>query len=512
MTEFENTKSGADVQQPARGSSQPASGKPESAIICWGGDVNLGRRQHYRTEEIGVHNVLDLPAMRTADLRIVNLECVVSTCGQFGIDKGESGPFYYRARPEMLHILRAAGIDVVAVANNHSGDYGREALIEQGKWLDTFAIKHAGAGNNIHEAFEPCYAQAGPYRIAFFSFDTTQHRFAATENAAGIAYLDIQKPDLWRRTLEKRILEARGNADLVLIALHWGKNFAARPTEAEIALGHTIIDLGADAVLGSSAHILQGTEIYKGKPIIYDAGNLLFDSIQGEYDTGVFRLHVDSEGVYRVQFAPARARFGHTHELPQAEAAKISENFAALCSELGSAVELEDDGSATLTIRECCSPPRQPESAVSREPFVSDDAIASALATIGVRNEWIAREVPADARLDNPIRLGPLVLLGLRCSTRKLTGRAMLWVESFWICLETPTANWRLDIRAVSNDRATPVVWGGGMDHDPCDWMLPTTRWQPRQIYRDYVGLRPPASNSLRNAQLDIEVGLVNPL
>ena len=55
---------------------------------------------------------------------MANLECVVAISGEQGIDKEEGGPFYYRARPEMIKILTAAGIDLLATANNHCGDYG----------------------------------------------------------------------------------------------------------------------------------------------------------------------------------------------------------------------------------------------------------------------------------------------------------------------------------------------------------------------------------------------------
>ncbi|WP_161939562.1 CapA family protein [Paramesorhizobium deserti] len=482
----------------------------KDVLIAWGGDVNLGRGQHYITNEIGIDNVLNIAALREADLSIVNLECVVSTLGTAGVEKGESGPYYYRARPEMLQVLRQAGIHMVAVANNHSGDYGSEALMEQSRWLTTFGLKFAGSGHNISEAFSPAYSQAGPFRVAMFSIDATQRHFAATDNSAGIAYLDMKRPGLWLETLTPLISEARSNADIVLVAVHWGKNWATIPDDAEIAVGHAIIDAGADAILGASAHVLQGIEVYKGKPIIHDAGNLLFDSKRPERGAGVFRLHVDRKGIRAVSFVPVRVAFGRSYELRQNEAIKVSAAYRDLCLQLGTDIALEENGWATLIIRESAGYPLKKSTPTSMRHVISEDAAVSALAAIGIRDEWTATDIPVDARLSEPICIGPLALLGFRCKPRNLSGRAMLWVESFWTCDEKLTADWRLDIRAISTDKGSSVVWGAGMDHDPCDWMLPTSRWQPQQVYRDYFALRPPASKTLRNTDLVIEICLIN--
>lgn len=478
-------------------------------VICWGGDVNLGRRQHYRTEEIGVENVLDIPALKTADLSIVNLECVVSTKGEAGREKGEAGPYYYRARPEMLHVLRRAGIDAVAVANNHSGDYGNEALLEQEHWLRSFGLKFAGSGRNLSEALRPAYLQAGPFTVALFSIDATQHRFAATEQSAGIAYLDLKNPKRWRQSLEMRIAEARTKAEIVLVAVHWGKNWASTPDEAEVTVGHVIIDAGADAVLGTSAHVLQGVEIYQGKPIIHDAGDLLFDSKLPDRNAGIFKLRLDRNGIYAVDFVPVHVGFGKSHELPRDQAGMVNAAYRDLCFQLGSTVTLGEDGSARLELRKYNGQATGLDEQLSATPVLSEDAIASALSAINCRDEWVVADVPVDALLEEPLRIGPLTLLGLRCKPRNLTGRAMIWVESFWACDQSLTTDWRLDIRAVTNDKGAPVVWGAGMDHDPCDWMLPTSRWVPGLIYRDYFGLRPPASKVLRNAALEVEIRLL---
>jgi len=241
-------------------------------VVAWGGDVNLGRRQHYLSAENPGTLALDVAALRQADVAIVNLECVVATQGEQGFDKGEGGPFYYRGRPDMLPVLLDAGIDAVAVANNHTGDYGLDALLEQAQWLERAGLAHAGSGHDTAEAFRPMVLRAGDLDVAVFSIDATQYRYAAQEKRPGIAYLDIKQHGTWRARLEPLFSQARQNGQVVLVAMHWGDNWAAIPSEDKIAAGHALIDAGADAVMGASAHGLQGIDTYRGKPVIHDAG------------------------------------------------------------------------------------------------------------------------------------------------------------------------------------------------------------------------------------------------
>lgn len=114
----------------------------------------------------------------------------------------------------------------------------------------------------------------GDLKAAIFSVDATQHRFAATEDTAGSAYLSLSNPQAWLDMLAPRINDARKQAHVVLVAVHWGDNLRAEPSVDEVAVGHAIIEAGADAVLGASAHLLQAVEIYNGRPIIHDAGDL----------------------------------------------------------------------------------------------------------------------------------------------------------------------------------------------------------------------------------------------
>lgn len=484
-------------------------GSRERAVIAWGGDVNLGRRQHYRTSELGAGNVLNIPALKEADLSIVNLECVVATQGEQGVRKGEGGPYYYRARPEMLKVLLEAGVDVVATANNHSGDYGPQALLEQRLWLDATGIAHAGTGTDRESAFAATVRRAKNLNVAVFSVDATQHRFAAAAGTPGGAYLPLENANDWYAEFAPRIAAVRAQAHLVFVAVHWGANFAPEPSAAQRAAAHALVEAGADAVLGASAHVVQGIEIHKNRPIIYDAGDLLFDSIRREpRKSGVFRLECDHTGVTSLTFTPVAVGFAQTAQLKGDDARAASERFSQRCAVLGTAVSVNQAGQACITL----SPPARDRITPVPAPRVRPDPHVAALA-----HDFLAAHakrhtvdtVPDDARIE-PCDIGPLTLLGFRVTPQTITHRRMLWVETFWQCHAPMQDDLRIDIRAVPMRESTMPAWGQAMDHDPCDWMMPTSRWVPGVIYRDYYGLRPPYLKDLQNVDLHVTIRLVS--
>ncbi|WGL16535.1 CapA family protein [Microbulbifer bruguierae] len=478
------------------------------ATFAWGGDVNLGRRQHYRMEELGEEQVLGrLPALSSADLSVVNLECVVATTGEQGIDKGESAPYYYRARPEMLKLLCRAGIDAVTTANNHSGDYGCQALLEQGFWLNAIGIGHTGSGVNLEAALKPIIRAAGDLNIAIFSLDATQKHFAAGARQPGIAHLPIRSPQEWEALLRPRIAIARQRAHAVLVAVHWGDHRQQAPDQQQIDAGHSIIDAGADAVLGTGTHDLRGIEIYRHKPIIHDAGDLLFDAVRNDLkDSGIFRLELGQNGVEGVRYFPVGVGFGFSRQLTGDDAHRATERYRQRCLQLRSDLQLQEDGSGYLPL----TPPRFSYFPIDPAPKTILKPELLNQFKRPPNPDWIAVEVPVDAQIE-PQEFGPLHLLGIRYSPDLIEQRQLFFVETFWTLREEVTGNLRLDIRAVPIQQTTMPEWGKSMDHEPCDWQVPTSRWQPGVIYRDYYALRPPLFDQLRNIDLQLEIGIIGP-
>ncbi len=473
--------------------------------IVWGGDVNLGRRQHYVSKNMGVENAIQTNILNKADLSIINLECVVSVLRQQGVNKGEGGPYYYRARPEMVKILTESGVDVVTCANNHSGDYGMDALAQQEELLKEVGIECVGAGKTLEEALLPRYIDLDGVKVAIFASDTTMKYFAASSKSAGISYIPVTETETWIKRYKKPLIEAKANADIILFAIHWGANEREEPIEAERRLGRILIDLGVDAVLGTSAHKLQGTEIYKGKPIIYDAGDLLLDSIGRVRDTGLFEMQVSEKGVHSVVFHPLVQKFGHTITPNLQTKISISERYAEKCLKLNNKVTINTkDGVCSLLDANITTNKKL-------LPFIKDKYDLEVLNQSKYKTlpkDLIVDEVPTDAKIP-PISFGSLKLVGVRIYPKVITQRTMLWVESYWECVESVDTDLCIDFQAHPAFNSEMSPWGVGMHHELCDWQIPTSQCKVGKIYRDYYGLRPSYMAAWDNVPLVLKVRLL---
>lgn len=272
------------------------------------GDVMLGRLMDDVLQRMGPRYPWGntLPLLRRADLTLVNLECVIATSGS----PWDLWPkaFHFRAGPIALEALRQASVDFASLANNHVLDYGEEALLEMLDRLDSAGIAHAGAGRNLVEAARPAFLQAGELRVAILAFTDNEPGWAATEDRPGINYLPANTEPESLDRVRGEIATARHDADLVVVSNHWGPNMRLRPTERFRRLAHAVIEAGADLYIGHSAHVLQGVEVYRGKLIIYDAGDFVDDySVDPELHndwSALFRCTAQRSGVVYAELIP----------------------------------------------------------------------------------------------------------------------------------------------------------------------------------------------------------------
>lgn len=236
--------------------------------------------------------------LNTADIRIGNLECVAATTGKADPAK----PFSFRAHPRVLPVLRRH-FDAVALANNHSGDFGVDAFAQMLSLLKESGIKYFGGGLNLAEAHKPLIFHKHGLKIALLGYNEFFPRsFEADYDQPGIAWSEDEQVQL-------DIVQARSvsHADLVIPVMHWGLEHEPYASERQQQLARLMIDAGADAVVGGHPHVTQNIEIYKGRPIIYSLGNFLFDGFKDEdNNTGWFlRLELDRAGIRRSEIHTA---------------------------------------------------------------------------------------------------------------------------------------------------------------------------------------------------------------
>ncbi|MET3132094.1 poly-gamma-glutamate capsule biosynthesis protein CapA/YwtB (metallophosphatase superfamily) [Oxalobacteraceae bacterium GrIS 1.11] len=246
-----------------------------------------------------------------ADIRVGNLECVVATKGTPEPDK----PYTFRAHPRTLTVLKRH-FDALALANNHSGDYGPVAFGEMLDLLDARGIAYFGGGRDLAGAHQALLIERKGLRIALLSYNEFFPRsFEADFDKPGIAWSEDEQVRL-------DIGKARSlyHADLVIPVMHWGWEYEPTASARQRQLARLMIDAGADAVVGGHPHVLQDVEQYKGKPIIYSLGNFLFNGFDGpEKNTGwLLRMELDREGVRAWRSYTTRIdREGVPHPAPQ---------------------------------------------------------------------------------------------------------------------------------------------------------------------------------------------------
>lgn len=228
-------------------------------------DVNASRElgfvsyaERYGTDWF-FDNVRDI--FEEDDLTIVNFEGTLSDRGERQIKQ-----FAFRGDPEYVNALSDSSVEAANLANNHSMDYGEISLVDTKKYLDEKGILHCRGEEDV------AITEINGIKVGL----------------VGINYLN----DIMRTELEDAITKAKDmGAELVILSIHWGVEKATAPNEDQKQAARTAIECGADLVIGTHPHVLQGFEKYKGRYICYSLGNFSFggNNAPSDMDTAIFR-------------------------------------------------------------------------------------------------------------------------------------------------------------------------------------------------------------------------------
>jgi poly-gamma-glutamate synthesis protein (capsule biosynthesis protein) len=233
--------------------------------------------------------------MNKTDLMVANSEFTISDRGTPMKNK----IYTFKALPNRVKIYDEMGIDLITLANNHVFDFGEEAFMDMMDILDEKKLPHIGAGRNKEEAIKPYYFIINGYKIGFVNA-TRAEKYILTPEA------EENSPGVFRcydptQFIEK-IKETKEKSDYVIALIHWGKEDTHELEQVQIETGKLYIDAGADALIGSHAHVLQGIEFYNEKPIIYNLGDFIFNRETKE--TGIFNINISNDGNLTYSFIP----------------------------------------------------------------------------------------------------------------------------------------------------------------------------------------------------------------
>ena len=283
--------------------------------------------------------------LKKADLRLGNLESVLSRAGRVYVEK----EYTLRADPEAVAALRAGGFNVVSLANNHAMDYGWPPLKETLDLLDREGIAHCGAGADLAAARAPALLTVNGLRLAFLAYSLTYPKeFYATSSRPGTA------PG-YEAYLRADIPAAKAQADLVVVFFHWSGEGLNYPRDYQRRLGRLAVDLGAALVLGHHPHVLQGLEVYHGGLIAYSLGNFAFGSYsERAKDSIILLVELDRAGlrqawVYPVNVYNREVAF-QTRRRTGEDAARVLADLKRYSASFGLLLQPED-GYGVIPVR-----------------------------------------------------------------------------------------------------------------------------------------------------------------
>ena len=268
---------------------KPLKTNPSTVSLVFAGDIVLDAAAGALIERGGDPFKAFAPLFKAADIRLGNLECVVATTGS-AVDKN----FTFRAHPRSLPVLKRH-FDAVALANNHSGDYGREAFAEMLDLLKAQGLDQFGGGHNLKEAHTPLIIERKGLRIALLGYNEFLPRsFEADTKSPGSAWSEDEQV-----VADIRAARSVYKADLVIPVMHWGWENESTSSARQRQLARTMIDAGADVIIGGHPHVTQDIEHYRGKPIIYSVGNFVMKETDNANQRlgWVIRLQLDKTGV-----------------------------------------------------------------------------------------------------------------------------------------------------------------------------------------------------------------------
>ncbi len=217
------------------------------------------------------------PLFKSADFTLINLECPVTNISN-PVDK----QYVFRANPEWMPQLKKQGITHLNLANNHTLDQGIDGFYTTIESIRDADLIPFGFSNRSEKLIKPVIIEEDLISVAVFSsifYDMSRllpEDFKISPNQHSSVLI------------AKSIIEFKKSDPIshVVVYLHWGVEYMNEPEKWQIDEAHLLIDSGADAVIGHHPHCLQTEEIYKGKPIFYSLGNLIFDQDYPESQEG----------------------------------------------------------------------------------------------------------------------------------------------------------------------------------------------------------------------------------
>lgn len=246
--------------------------EPSFVTLSFLGDIMLDRGvrssvvKNFKNDYSALFAKIPGKLMKNSDIAFANLEGPVS-------DQGADGKnlYSFRMDPAVIPALAGAGLDVLSVANNHVGDWGRSAYTDTLARLKENEILYTGGGYSEAEAEKPIIIDKYNMKIGFLGFsDVGPNWMEVGKQSAGLLLASDPRFD-------EIVQNAASQVDFLVVSFHWGDEYQAKHNARQEYLAHRAVDHGAKLVIGHHPHVPEDTEVYKESFIAYSLGNFIFD-------------------------------------------------------------------------------------------------------------------------------------------------------------------------------------------------------------------------------------------
>jgi gamma-polyglutamate biosynthesis protein CapA len=257
-------------------------------VLCSGFGVSSSIEKH------GHHSLFDDVKSYLSDADIVfgNLECVLSDKKNL---EGAIKDSLFKGKPEYIEIIKELGFNCLNIANNHTMQHGSEGFENTIKILEANSVFPIGVCGREDYYSKPYTIRRNGHSCSMIGYSFIRDNFS-------------NEPLYAKGNLEHiidDIKKIKKESDYLVVSCHWGLELMCRPSNNMVMIAHTLIDAGADVILGHHSHTLQGIEKYRNKLIIYSLGNFIFDLMWDlpTRKTGIFRILL-GKGNISYEFTP----------------------------------------------------------------------------------------------------------------------------------------------------------------------------------------------------------------
>ena len=283
----------------------------------------------------GVSNVTS-----NVDLLLINFENAATTS-----ENAVKGDVPLKCDPSYVPLAKANNNTVAALANNHVFDYGIDGMRDTSNNLKKAGITTVGAGENQQEAGQAVVKEINGRKITILNYMDANNFAEYGDEIIPSAKASSPGYSAYNTDSAKNEIQKHNDSDLIVAFMHYGNEYTKEPNEDQKRISHELIDNGADVVIGAHPHVVQGIEMYNGKPIFYSLGDFIFDISGGDLDNAyMVKLNIVGDKcecnvypVYLSNFLP--------HLMDADSGRTLIESLTPLCSEL----QIDGNGVGKLT-------------------------------------------------------------------------------------------------------------------------------------------------------------------